>query len=374
MNCSKVLLFCLYLRFKQDKFMNFNFKTSLVYNTVLEKIFYSGNTKNSLNTTSAPFERKNILKKLSFNTQKRSPIRIFMFLLVVLFADSCKKAEVNDSKKPLFSFAFLTDIHLTPERKALQGFDLAIDTLNKLNIDFVITGGDLIMDALAENADTANMLYDMYLSASKKIDVPVYNTMGNHEVFGLYKESGVDPSHSDYAEKLYERRIGKRYYSFDHKGWHFVVVDAIGENSERRYYGYVDSMQMEWIKQDLSKVSSKTPIVISTHIPFVSVWGQLSFGTMQANHPADLITNSKEVLELFKEHNLKLVLQGHLHFLEDVFANDVHFITGGAVSSRWWQGKNNGLEEGFLKIDVFENSFQWHYIDYGWNGEIQSPE
>jgi phosphodiesterase/alkaline phosphatase D-like protein len=42
----------------------------------------------------------------------------------------------------------MTDMHLQPERNAVEGYRRAIKTVNNLNPAFVITGGDLIYDAL----------------------------------------------------------------------------------------------------------------------------------------------------------------------------------------------------------------------------------
>ena len=81
---------------------------------------------------------------------------------------------------------------------------------------------------------------------------------------------------------------------------------------------------------------------------------------------------AREVLDLFEGHTLRLVLQGHLHYLEDLFIQGkTHFITGGAVSSAWWKGKRHGLEEGFLYITVEGEDFDWEYIDFGWTPENQ---
>ena len=41
--------------------------------------------------------------------------------------------------------------------------------------------------------------------------------------------------------------------------------------------------------------------------------------------------NSNEVIEILEQHNTKLVLQGHLHFLEDIQYNGIHYITGGGL-------------------------------------------
>jgi len=76
--------------------------------------------------------------------------RIFILSFIILLGfTSCtteKKPAATTSNT--FTFAFLTDIHVQPEKSAMTGFQQAIDSVNKLNPDFVITGGDLIMYAL----------------------------------------------------------------------------------------------------------------------------------------------------------------------------------------------------------------------------------
>src|SRR5690606_18257414 len=49
-------------------------------------------------------------------------------------------AHINQSNQA-FEFAFLTDIHIRPDRGAPDGFQMAIDKVNTMNPDFVITGG-----------------------------------------------------------------------------------------------------------------------------------------------------------------------------------------------------------------------------------------
>ena len=72
---------------------------------------------------------------------------------------------------------------------------------------------------------------------------------------------------------------------------------------------------------------------------------------------------------MFENKNLKLVLQGHMHLYEEIKVKGVQFITAGAVSASWWGGAYHGTEEGFLKIDIDGNDFDWEYVDYGW--EVQ---
>jgi len=289
--------------------------------------------------------------------------RYLVFFLSTMLFFGCKQ-KVSEEEE--FSFAFLTDIHVQPELNATEGLRKAIATVNELKPDFVITGGDLIMDALGQTYGRADSLYNLYIETAEEFSMPVYNTMGNHEVFGYYESSGVDSTHPFYGDRFFMERIGKRYYAFDHKGWRFYILDSIDEWEEGGYYGYVDQEQIAWLKNDLEGVDPETPICISVHIPFITVQTQLVQGATSPNSRGLVITNSKEVLDLFENHNLKLVLQGHLHFYEDLFAKGTHFITGGAVCASWWRGPRGEMEEGFLIVRVHGDQFSSEYIDFGW--------
>jgi Icc protein len=291
-------------------------------------------------------------------------IPVFLLLLVI-GSPLCKRSSSD------FSFAFLTDIHLQPELDALEGYRKAIETVNELNPDFVITGGDLVMDATGVSYERAEMLYDMYIEANEKFNMPVYNTLGNHDVFGLSEESGVDPGHPDYYKNLFRNKLGKTYYSFDHHGWHFMVLDSIGKTADRSYFGTIDAEQMAWIADDLKNIGKDTPIVVAAHMPFISVIRQIREGSTVANNEGWVIANSKEVLELFQGYDLKLVLQGHLHSLEEIEVGGITFLTGGAVSSDWWEGPFHGLEEGFVLIKIRGNEFDWEYVDFGWEAQVR---
>jgi Icc protein len=288
---------------------------------------------------------------------------IITAIIIVLFLSGCNR---NKHSSEEFSFVFMTDIHLTDERSAVEGFTKAIRSVNELKPDFVITGGDLIMDALGQRYSRADSLYNLYLNTVKEFKMVVYNTMGNHEIYGIYSKSGADHSNPQFGEKMFETRIGESYYSFDHKGWKFMILNSIEDTGNDSYFGKIDDGQIEWIKEELGKTDKLTPIVISTHIPFITVNTQKYEGTTVANDSSTVIFNGKQVLDLFSKHNLKLVLQGHLHTVEDINIDGIHFITGGAVSAGWWQGPNRQFQEGYVLVKAGKNDFTWEYIDYGW--------
>lgn len=296
------------------------------------------------------------------STKSRKYSRFIFIMMIVLLAIglSCENSKNH------FQFIFMTDIHVQPELRADEGFETAIRKVNQMKPDFVITGGDLIMDALGQPEARARKLYQLYQTMLRKFKVPVYNTLGNHEVFGLYESSGINPTHPEYGKEMYQKYLQtEKYYSFDHKGWHFIILDAIGYKN-RKYIGKVESVQLDWLKQDLEKVDQKTPIVVSLHIPLVSVANQMSKGGTAALSEGLVVTNSLEVLRAFENHNLKLVLQGHLHIVEEIIYQDVHFITGGAVSGAWWKGPNRDFDEGFVVVEIHDDEFQWHYETFGW--------
>ncbi len=307
----------------------------------------------------------------------RKLVGIFLFLfnavlLTIYIGCNNPSAQESSTEYPDFTFAFLTDIHVQPESNAIKGFKKAIQNVNDLKPDFVITGGDLIMDALGVSYGRADSLYRIYDSLQGLFNMPVYNTLGNHEVFGIYKSAGIDTTHELFGKKMFEERIGPRYYSFNYDNWHFIVLDAIGITPERQYKGEIDQKQIKWIINDLEKIDRNTPVVVCVHIPFVTAAAQIEFGPLSANGGRLVIMNNKEVLELFSGYNLKLVLQGHVHLIEDIFYNNIHFVTGGAVSANWWLGKHFGTEEGFLMVKVKGDEFEWDYIDFGW--EVQADK
>lgn len=304
------------------------------------------------------------MKKINFVLNAWLPA----YMILIVFSANSQTLPVPGENE--FTFVFMTDIHLQPEKNAVEGFTKAIEKVNSLKPDFVITGGDLVMDALGVNFERADMLYDLYAENMKKFNMPVYNTMGNHEVFGLYSEkSGIKPDHPEYLEKMFVNRLGEKNYSFDHKGWHFMILDSVEEGDDGNYYGSIDSLQAEWIKTDLAGIEKETPIVISTHIPFFTTFQQVLYNSTDPNGSGLVITNSKQVKDLFKGYNLKLVLQGHLHVVEEIYIMDCNYLIGGAVCGAWWKGSNYGTEEGFMFIRVKEGAFSWEYIDYGWEVE-----
>lgn len=286
-------------------------------------------------------------------------------LLIQLAILNCLYAQSGTSQPVSFTFAFLTDIHLQPERRAPIGFQMAIDKVNELNPDFVISGGDQVYDVMRGNLGRADTLFQLYTEMSRGFNMPVYNTVGNHDLFAIYPESPEDETHPDYKYGMYKRYLGDTYYSFDHKGWHFIVLNSLGVSEDKRYTAVVDSVQLAWLKNDLIGVSRQTPVVLVTHIPLVTARGIIT-GNPAGHH----VGNSSEVLAALEEHNLKLILQGHIHWKEHGQVNDrFQYLTGGSIAGNGWKGRRHDTKEGFVLLHVDGDDFRWEYIDHGWEAE-----
>lgn len=298
----------------------------------------------------------------------RKPLLYPLVALLALYSCSGNPGKTKLSDKEGFSFAFLTDIHLQPERSAELGFQWAIKEVNKRSPDFVITGGDLVMDPLTQPYGRVDSLYNRYKALCGKFKMPVYNTLGNHDVFAWQRNEKDIEQHPEFGKGMYEQRIGPTYYSFDHKGWHFIILDAINLGERGMYNGNIDEEQMAWITEDLKQINQHTPIAISVHYPFVTSAFQLAMGPLARVPRGLVIRNAHKVLALFSDYNLKLVLQGHLHYLEDIYVqNQVHFITGGSVSGKWWNNDADSKpEEGFVMVHIKGEDLSWEYVDYGW--------
>jgi 3',5'-cyclic AMP phosphodiesterase CpdA len=284
-------------------------------------------------------------------------MRIIIFIVgIILFTFSVEAKSNKNPKTDLkFSFAFFTDIHLNNgENNCFQGLDKAIESAKNNEIDFILTGGDNVdIDVLGKDSLAALELFQRFAGKIKDSGLKFHVTVGNHDRFWGCRKS--DPLYND---GLFEKYIGESYYSFNHKGWHFIVLNT--SNS------IVDEQQKLWLVKDIEKTDAETPIIVTCHVPFLSVYSQAVNGKFSDN---DTFQNFKMIWDMFEGKNLKLVLQGHQHLYEEIKTRGVQFITGGAVSGSWWNGSYYGTEEGYLLIEIDGEDFTWNYIDYGW--EVQ---
>jgi 3',5'-cyclic AMP phosphodiesterase CpdA len=290
------------------------------------------------------------------------------FLSVGMFAAASMPLPPLDSttsstQPGSFDFIFLTDTHIQPELAAAEGCTMCFKKAQLLHADFAIQGGDHVFDASAVARKRAESLYDLYARTEQSLGLKVHHVLGNHDIFGLSPNSGIYLGEQGQGKQMYEERIGPTYYSFDHRGYHFVVLDSIQLTNDRNWEAAVDGAQKAWLAKDLAALSPVTPVIVATHVPLVT--GAASYVTPRTNDKQIFVTNAYDMLPLFRGHKLLGVLQGHLHLNEVVRFNDVPFITSGAVCGNWWHGTRLGTPEGFTVVSLRDGKISWRYETYG---------
>jgi 3',5'-cyclic-AMP phosphodiesterase len=271
------------------------------------------------------------------------------------------------TKPKSFSFLFVTDAHIQPELNAAVGTSMAFKKARTFKADFAIQGGDHVFDALGVPKQRALALFDLYDKTEQDLGMKVYHTIGNHDVLGIYTASGIAPTDPHYGKKLFEDRFGKRYYSFDHKGHHFIVLDSIGITDDHAYEGRIDAEQLAWLKTDVAALPAGTPILISVHIPLVSAFTSYvpELSVISSRHHSLTVANASDVLTILNGQNVIGILQGHTHINENVEYKGVNYVTSGAISGNWWKGTRMGTPEGFTVVTVADGKMTTRYETYG---------
>lgn len=261
--------------------------------------------------------------------------------------------KTSDLKE--FSFIQASDTHISEKTiDRMEKFRAVVDSVKP---DFVLVTGDLVRDALRVSETEATGYYKLYQHQINQMTVPVWSIPGNHENFGIERQTSLVSSKNPfYGRKMFHHYFGPDYYSFNFGGIHFVGLNSV-DFEDLWYYGHVDSIQVEWLKKDLAVISQNMPIVTFCHIPFYS--GGLSLenfkefgfdrtvevekGNLQYRH---VVSNANEVITILRQHNFPLALAGHHHSsqqftLKNITGQPLRFEQAAAVIG---QSEDGGLE------------------------------
>jgi predicted MPP superfamily phosphohydrolase len=215
-----------------------------------------------------------------------------------------------------FTFAYISDSHIQQIKGSKfvrnwdQGLKRAVAEANLLDPkpDFVMFGGDL-----AQLGNKAELDHGAEILSG--LNQKPRMVMGEHD---YYLDLG------EYWSELY----GDQYYSFDHKGVHFVVLNSIltydewtfdrWESPERRMNEMagldnpngspfmVGDKQLAWLKKDLAKYDKRTPVVVFSHSPLQKIYKGWNFWTVEAEA-------IQKLLSRFRQAN---VIYGHVHQIQ----------------------------------------------------------
>ena len=271
---------------------------------------------------------------------------------------------------------FYTDIHARVEWDTPLALARAAAAMNRVEADLVLCGGDLVTDGFGAPSEAAMApRWDAYMALHNAIAGDIHVAIGPHDMVAADPDDGSPASADPRAEFRNRLGVARTYYSFDALGYHFIILDSIQiSGDEYRFHGSIWPQEMAWLEQDLGRVAKQTPIVVVIHVPLLTAFYGATDGATATVRPNRVVVNNVAVLELFKDHNLHLVLQGHMHVKEMIRWRQTTFITGGALSGKWWRGPWHGTDAGFNIITLKDDRIEWDYVEYGWRARRPEDE
>ncbi|HOB73756.1 MAG TPA: PQQ-binding-like beta-propeller repeat protein [Phycisphaerae bacterium] len=168
-----------------------------------------------------------------------------------------------------FTFVQLTDTHVTQAEDAVRTMIEDLEVVNRLSDRpmFIVTTGDLT------NTGKEIPQLEAYVKATRRCRYPIYNTVGNHDWGGQFRES-----------ENYERYLGPPYYSFDIGPYHFISRDIVAIIKNKSYH----QRQEKWIEEDLRINGAGKRVIVLQHyiptIPELDWWAERNCAAIFSGH------------------------------------------------------------------------------------------
>jgi len=207
-----------------------------------------------------------------------------------------------------FSFAQISDSHIgfnkPPNPDARATFAEAIAKIKALPVkpDFLIHTGDVSQLSRDNEFDDANEML-------RETGVPTFFVPGEHDVL----DEGQGAA---FLSRFSPKSNGKGWYSFDHKGVHFVgLVNVV--DLKPGGMGSLGPKQLAWLRRDLHGLSSSTPIVVFAHMPLLTIYQPWGWGT----------DDSEQALKMLRRFGSVTILNGHIHQITQKIEGHIAFHT-----------------------------------------------
>lgn len=216
-------------------------------------------------------------------------------------------AAGHTHRQAALRFAQVSDSHIgftgAPNPDVSRTFGHAIDQINNLGYtpDFVIHTGDLTHLSSPDQFDQVKQM----MSALKTPHV--FTVPGEHD--------SVDDAGQKYRSAFGAGSAGDGWYSFDIAGVHVI---ALVNTLNLRKLGHLGVDQVEFVRRDVARLSSDTPIIVFSHIPLFAMYPDWGWGTDDAT----------QALSYLRRFASVTCLNGHVHQLFSKTEGNVTFHSG----------------------------------------------
>jgi 3',5'-cyclic AMP phosphodiesterase CpdA len=207
-----------------------------------------------------------------------------------------------------FSFVQISDSHIGFSKEAnpdvTATFQEALAKIKALPTppDFLIHTGDISHLSKPEEFDTVDQML---------------KTAGIGQVFYVPGEHDVlDSNGKQYLARYGKGTQGDGWYSFDHKGAHFIGLVNV-QHLSANGLGTLGAEQLEWLEKDVKRLPASTPIVVFAHVPLWAVYPEWGWSTQ----------DSAQALANLKRFGSVTVLNGHIHQVMQKVEGNITFHT-----------------------------------------------
>jgi 3',5'-cyclic AMP phosphodiesterase CpdA len=251
-----------------------------------------------------------------------------------LVASRVLKAAALETVTPGADFTFvqISDSHIGFNKEAnkdvLGTLREAVRKINALPAppDFVLHTGDLSHLSEPEEFDTLEQILKECRTGK------IFYVPGEHDV--------LNDNGKQYLERFGAGTKGSGWFSFDHKGTHFVGLNNVLQTREGGL-GVLGEEQLAWLGDDLKAVGDSTPLVVFAHVPLWEVYPQWGWGT----------DDGARALGLMKRFGSLTVLNGHIHQVMKKTEGNATFHT--AMSTAFPQpAPGTAPKPGPMKVDA----------------------
>ncbi len=232
------------------------------------------------------------------------------------------------TQAPLY-FAHISDTHIGPTADysrhghySLPCAQRSVEVINTLPTrpDFVIHTGDVVTDPHPDS-------YQLAAETFARLEVPIYYVNGNHDraadirqylMMGPKDDAGSDPT--------------RLSYTFDIKGFRFLVLDARGPD-EIDPEGLLPDSQLQLLAEEAK--AEGPPLTVFTHYPTLPLDSPWMDGNM-------LIQNGESLHQalLPARNRLRGVFHGHVHQSMQTVRDGILYVSVASVFSQFaaWPG------------------------------------
>ena len=286
------------------------------------------------------------------------------------------------SGERLFTFAIIADTHVTEaEATAIGGYDVdtvklgaarsdyVVRELNRLAPDFVVHLGDITHPEPGTPAyeDSAERFHTVY----KALECPLYLVDGNHDIGE--KAFVGEPLPRQQAQRTvnddmiaeYERHFQAQYYSFEHQGCLFVIMNGMIVNSGLA----CEEQQRQWLETLLDANPGRRVFMFSHYPAYLSRMDETN------HYDATDEPGRSWLLGVLERHGVEAFHAGHVHnFFFNHYGetscyvlpsicflrHDYHELFRVAPGMK--QGRDDGAKLGYAVVQVHDEGHLHHII------------